>query len=434
MKKIFDYIEGIPKFTKKHSNEYVGRFLCYLGNPEAGKKVIHVAGTNGKGTVCSYMKAMLLALGKEVGCFTSPHLIRLNERININGQDISDEAFAESFQYVKKVVEEMEKAGLPHPSYFEFLFGIALVAFQKKNLTYLILETGIGGRLDATNIIENPMLTIITAIGLDHQEILGETLEEIASEKAGIIKKGTPLVYDANHVVSANVIYNTAIGKACASYGVSADSYEICEVVEKSIAFFLRDSYYERTIWHTKGQGIWQVANAAIALEAMRILEMQGEVSKELNVWQQAMQEALWQGRMQQIETGIVLDGGHNLFAIQQFVKSVCLQEKRDIVILFAVMSDKPYEDMIQCLCESLDLEKVIVTTLQGTRSVEADILEEVFARYTKVPIDKTSNVQEAWKRANEIDKTNTTVYCLGSLYFIGDILKLWKEASYAKF
>jgi folylpolyglutamate synthase/dihydrofolate synthase len=428
VKRIFDYIEEIPKFTKKHSNEYIGQFLRYLGNPEAGKKVIHVAGTNGKGTVCSYMKAMLLALGKEVGCFTSPHLVYLNERININGQDISDKEFAASFHYVKSVVEEMEKAGLSHPSYFEFLFGMALVAFQKRNLTYLILETGIGGRLDATNVISHPILTVITSIGLDHQEILGETLEEIASEKAGIIKAGTPLVYDANNVISAKVIHNTALEKGSTYCEVSTDCYEVCEIAEKSIAFFMRDSYYERTIWRTRGQGIWQVANAAIALEAMRILEMMGEVDKCLHTWQQAMQEALWQGRMQQIETGIVLDGGHNLSAIQQFVKSVSLQDTKGLIILFAVMKDKPYEDMIQCLCETLDLKRVLVTTLQDMRSVKADTLEEVFAKYTKAPIDKVSNVQEAWKRIEKIDKTNTTVYCLGSLYLIGDILKLKKE------
>ena len=429
MKKIFDYIEDIPRFTKKHSREYLVQFLQFLGNPEKGKKVIHVAGTNGKGTVCSYIKAMLLASGKDVGCFTSPHLMRLNERMNMNGKDISDAEFTECFQIVKGVVDKMDKEGLSHPSYFEFLFGMALVAFHKNKLTYLILETGIGGRLDATNIIESPLLTLITSIGLDHQEILGETLEEIAGEKAGIIKKGTPLIYDAQDPIVTKVISKIAMNKQCDCYQIVSQTYKVSKVTEKGIAFWMRDSYYEKTIWNTKGQGIWQVKNAALALEAMRLLEAQGEVNKDLHAWKEAMQTSLWQGRMQQIEAGIILDGAHNLSAMQQFVKSVTLQEKQEIVILFAVMRDKPYQDMIRCLCESLHVKEMIITTLQDTRSVEVKELHKEFARYAGVSICETHNTQEAWQKVREIDKTNKTVYCLGSLYLIGEILGLWKEA-----
>jgi len=434
VKEIIDYIEELPKFTKKHSSEYLLEFLRFLGNPEQGKKVIHVAGTNGKGTVCSYLKSMLLAVGKKVGCFTSPHLIHLHERININGQDISDTKLRECFVYVKTAVGKMEEAGLSHPSYFEFLFGMALVAFHEHRVTYLILETGLGGRLDATNIIAMPLLTIITSIGLDHQEILGNTIEEIAREKAGIIKEGVPLVHDAKNKTATRVIQDIAKEKKSNCFAVSDKTYEICEMTDTGIAFLMRDSYYEKAMWNTKGQGIWQITNAGLALEGMRALQEMGEVPKALNVWKQALQESFWQGRMQQIETGLFIDGAHNHLAMQEFVKSVRLQKVEKIVIIFAIMQDKHYENMIQYLCTSLEVEQVIVTTLQDTRSVTAEKLQSVFETYTDAPVCKTNNIQEAWQILHEMDRTKKTTYCLGSLYFVGEILKLWRETQNVKF
>ncbi len=155
-------------------------------------KVIHVAGTNGKGSVCAYLDAMLRTEGKKVGLFTSPHLIKLNERIVINGEECSDGQFLSVFEQVMDVVRVMEADGLFHPTFFEFLFGMAVTAFAKAGVEYAILETGLGGRLDATNAIEHPVCSVITSIGWDHMAILGNSLEEIAAEKAGILKKGTP--------------------------------------------------------------------------------------------------------------------------------------------------------------------------------------------------------------------------------------------------
>lgn len=183
------YIEDIPKFTKKHTLLHTREFMRRLGNPCQGRKVLHVAGTNGKGSVCAYMQAILLFEGKRVGFFTSPHLVKLNERIRINGKDIDDDTFCRIFAKVRQVAEELEKEGLEHPSYFEFLYGMGMLAFEENDAEYIVLETGLGGRLDATNSFEHPFLSVITSIGLDHTEILGDTIEKIAGEKAGIIKK-----------------------------------------------------------------------------------------------------------------------------------------------------------------------------------------------------------------------------------------------------
>ncbi len=178
------YIEDIPKFTKKHTLLHTREFMRRLGNPCQGRKVLHVAGTNGKGSVCAYMQAILLFEGKRVGFFTSPHLVKLNERIRINGKDIDDDTFCRIFAKVRQVAEELEKEGLEHPSYFEFLYGMGMLAFEENDAEYIVLETGLGGRLDATNSFEHPFLSVITSIGLDHTEILGDTIEKIAGEKA----------------------------------------------------------------------------------------------------------------------------------------------------------------------------------------------------------------------------------------------------------
>lgn len=155
-----------------------------------------MAGTNGKGSVCAYLRAMLEADGKTTGFFTSPHLVKINERICLNGQPVSDEEFLRAFEKVKTTVDEMSGAGFAHPSYFEFLFGMGMVVFAEKCPNYTILETGLGGRLDATNAVENPLMTVITSISLDHTKYLGSTISEIAAEKAGIIKQNVPLVLD----------------------------------------------------------------------------------------------------------------------------------------------------------------------------------------------------------------------------------------------
>ena len=174
----------------KHPPEHTRELLSRLGNPQEGIKIIHVAGTNGKGSVCAYLNAMLLAGGKKTGLFTSPHLVRINERFQINGEDVSDEQFLDAFLKVEKAAKEYEAEGEGHPSYFETLFLMGMLIFKEAGVEYLVMETGLGGRLDATNVVEKPLACIITSISRDHTEYLGDTLEAIAGEKAGIIKAG----------------------------------------------------------------------------------------------------------------------------------------------------------------------------------------------------------------------------------------------------
>ena len=221
-KEIVTYIEEIPRFTRKHSLAHTREMLLFLGNPQNGKKIIHVAGTNGKGSVCAYLDAMLRAEGKSTGLFTSPHLVKMNERIVLNGKQISDEDFCEVFEETMQAVRRMQDAGLEHPTFFEFLFAMAMKAYDRAGMEYIVLETGLGGRLDATSSVE-PVACVITSIGLDHMEYLGDTVEQIAGEKAGIIKPGVPVVIGETTVIGEHVKLYQGVTLGAKSFAVKAD-------------------------------------------------------------------------------------------------------------------------------------------------------------------------------------------------------------------
>lgn len=232
-----DYIETIPKFTVKHPPEHTRELLSRLGNPQEGIKIIHVAGTNGKGSVCAYLNAMLLAGGKKTGLFTSPHLVRINERFQINGEDVSDEQFLDAFLKVEKAAKEYEAEGEGHPSYFETLFLMGMLIFKEAGVEYLVMETGLGGRLDATNVVEKPLACIITSISRDHTEYLGDTLEAIAGEKAGIIKAGVPVIYDASQPGPASVIAAKAKEMGSPAWPMEPSFYEMKTQSREGITF-----------------------------------------------------------------------------------------------------------------------------------------------------------------------------------------------------
>lgn len=196
----------IPKFTTKNTLAHTREFLNRLGNPQNRFRVIHVAGSNGKGSVCAYIDSVLRMAGKKTGLFTSPHLVHLEERFALEGKPCSQQDFVHAADEVEQVVLAMEQDGLPHPTFFEYVFAMGMVIFAHGQVEYAVVETGLGGRLDATNIVEHPLLTVITSISLEHTEILGNKLEEIAAEKAGILKWGVPVVYDASQPKAEIVI------------------------------------------------------------------------------------------------------------------------------------------------------------------------------------------------------------------------------------
>ena len=231
-----DYILGIPLFAQKIGKENLSSLLCRLGNPEKAVPAIHVAGTNGKGSTCRALAQMLAARGYRVGLFISPHLVSINERIQINGTNISDDDFVSAFETVKGQFME-------HPSFFEVMFAMAAVYFRQQKCDFAVYETGMGGRLDATNVL-TPELTIITSVGMDHMEYLGDTIEKIAYEKAGIIKPGVPVIYFRRDEAAARVIEDTAKERGADIIPVEKSDYIINHLGNKTIDFSLHNRYY----------------------------------------------------------------------------------------------------------------------------------------------------------------------------------------------
>ncbi len=411
-----EYILTIPRFTKKNPLEHTKQFLRFLGNPEENLKVIHVAGTNGKGSVCVYLDAMLRAEGKSTGLFVSPHLVKMNERIRMQGKIIADREFLRIFERVMEKVREMERQGFPHPTFFELLFGMAVIAFAENGVEYAVLETGLGGRLDATNSIEHPVCTAITSMGMDHTEILGDTLEKIAAEKAGILKKGAPVFYSEGQEESNRVIENRAaeLGIYCKKIGKNA--FENLRIENKDIAFFCTNAYYGNTAWKLHNTGTYQAENALLALEVMRSLSDDGGHPA---LWREALAQVTWEGRMEEILPGIYIDGAHNINAVYRFAESVNARGPHRMAVLFSAVREKDYEEMAACLCRSLDADYYVVTHIEDRRAEDTEKLAEVFARYTDRPVVVQESPGDALQYVRK-HQDGRTIYCLGSLYLAG--------------
>ena len=411
------YIDELPKFTKKHTLEHTREFLRRLGNPCEDRKVIHVAGTNGKGSVCAYMQAILEAEGKTSGFFTSPHLVKINERIQMNREQVDDDTFYRVFCKVVPIAMEMEKEGSGHPSYFEFLYGMGMTAFEEMGVEYIILETGLGGRLDATNSFENPALSIITSISLDHTDILGDTIEKIAYEKAGIIKKNVPVFYDGSSREASDVIARTALQLGAPCKEITNHAFEIREVQRNYIAFSRVNAYDKDTIWQVPICGYYQVMNAELALSAAEYLLRDEEIHMER--WVKAVAGMSWGGRMEEVMPHLIVDGAHNPGAMDAFVKSIELLNEKIDVLIFSAVSDKKYDQMIAYICEHLDVETFIVTEIDDWRRVEAEKLFEIFKQNTEREVICKKDIKEALETAFQMRKDGE-IYCLGSLYLVG--------------
>ena len=419
-----NYILEIPKFTKKNDREHTRAFLRYLGDPQEHMKVLHVAGTNGKGSVCAYLDGMLRSEGKRTGLFTSPHLVKMNERIVTGGEQISDAQFCAVFEKTRKAVESMEAQGLAHPTFFEFLFGMALAAFAEAGTEYAVIETGLGGRLDATSAVEDPAVCVITSIGLDHMEYLGHTLGEIAGEKAGIIRPGVPVFYAQTAEESDSVIARTAEERGSFCKKIGKDAYEILGIEDKHIAFSCSNAYYGNTTWKLNNTGRYQPGNAMLALEVMRYLF--GEAGHP-DRWRETLADLKWEGRMEEVLPEVYIDGAHNISAVQAFCDSLP-RDERENIILFSAVRDKEYEEMISCLCRNADADLYVVTQISGSRAAEVHELGELFEKYTDRPVLTIESAGDAFRYVLE-HRGDRRVYCLGSLYLAGMIKDCIGEA-----
>ena len=426
-----DYILSIPKFADKLGIDNLNCILDIMDHPERKYPVIHVAGTNGKGSTSLFLASILKEKGERVGIFTSPHLIRLNERIRINDDVISDEDFVGVFEKVMKYIDKASKRGIAHPSFFEFVFLMSAVYFADNLIDYAIFETGMGGRLDATNVVR-PKLCIITSVGMDHMQYLGNTIEEIAYEKAGIIKKGVPVVFfdrkDAATCVIAD--YCKEIGENL--HIVEKKQYNLLKITKKTIDFSFESVYYRYDSLRIKKTALYQIENAVLAVRAFELLsEMDyninnnvDEVHIDLEAIRNGLYNMTWAGRMQRIDERIFVDGAHNEEAIKAFCHTLeVLYKEEPKILLFAVSKDKDYENMIEHLGR-ISFDEIVLVKYNGERSAELDKVKEAFRHFSGSKITTFEDIETGF----EYVKTHVEdrlVFCVGSLYLVGDLLKI---------
>ena len=404
----------------KHPPEHTRELLSRLGNPQEGIKIIHVAGTNGKGSVCAYLNAMLLAGGKKTGLFTSPHLVRINERFQINGEDVSDEQFLNAFLKVEKAAKEYEAEGEGHPSYFETLFLMGMLIFKEAGVEYLVMETGLGGRLDATNVVEKPLACIITSISRDHTEYLGDTLEAIAGEKAGIIKAGVPVIYDASQPGPASVIAAKAKEMGSPAWPMEPSFYEMKTQSREGITFTFAYPGGEKAELALPDVAKYQMMNASLAVYMMHILQDVHDIPK--NVLAEGLSKIKWPCRMEMAAPGVIIDGAHNEDGIAQFVSTAgYFAKENEITILFTAVADKHYHEMIGEICEGIHPSHVVATQIDGSRVVPAEVLAEDFRKAGCTDVCAEPEIGAAYEKALG-KKGSGMLFCVGSLYLAGEL------------
>lgn len=404
----------------KHPPEHTRELLSRLGNPQEGIKIIHVAGTNGKGSVCAYLNAMLLAGGKKTGLFTSPHLVRINERFQINGEDVSDEQFLDAFLKVEKAAKEYEAEGEGHPSYFETLFLMGMLIFKEVGVEYLVMETGLGGRLDATNVVEKPLACIITSISRDHTEYLGDTLEAIAGEKAGIIKAGVPVIYDASQPGPASVIAAKAKEMGSPAWPMEPSFYEMKTQSREGITFTFAYPGGEKAELAIPYVAKYQMMNASLAFYMMHILQDVHDIPK--NVLAEGLSKIKWPCRMEMAAPGVIIDGAHNEDGIAQFVSTAgYFAKENEITILFTAVADKHYHEMIGEICEGIHPSHVVATQIDGSRVVPAEVLAEDFRKAGCTDVCAEPEIGAAYEKALG-KKGSGMLFCVGSLYLAGEL------------
>lgn len=393
-----EYIESIPMWAKEKNS--LSKVKENIETLEVKlPKIVHVAGTNGKGSVCAYLSNILIDAGMKVGTFISPHLIEVNERILLDMKPISDEDLEDISKYVREKLE----GALTSPTYFEYLFYIAAVCFSRSNLDIVILETGMGGRLDVTNIFDET-LGIITSIGMDHMMYLGNTVKEIAFEKAGIIKNNSVVIFDDGDEESNEVIKESAKIRNAGLIALSSIDYESFD--------FTYVNYKKKA--------------AALAILAARVILNKSDIDIK------SIKSTVWHGRMEEIGRDIIIDGAHNVPAIKEFVDNALIVSKnrnKEIKLLISIVKDKEIEEMFDIITAGLDVKKYYLTSIDSYRSNDIkklyNSLNILLEKNKKVAeIACYNNVEEALSEAEFEKRNDEILFCVGSLYLIGEILK----------
>lgn len=411
-----DYITSSYSKTSKNSFETIKKFLNYYDNPQNKLKIIHVAGTNGKGSTCILLNNILMASGYKVGLFTSPHIKTHNERIRINSIPISEKDLEIEVDKIKKTSELVFGDTSESLSFFELFTVMAFNYFYIQKVDFVILETGIGGKNDCTNIINDPILSIITSISLDHTNILGNTLTDIAKQKAGIIKKNSKLVLYTQTDEAFKIFLETSKLQNTEMYYLDDELLlDITYMDLTKTIFNIQHKYFSYTNVKTKLLGKYQVYNIATALLALYALK--DFIKTNNNIILASIQNTLWAGRMEKIyykERLFLLEGAHNEDAMKSLKDSLDIYCKNmNLVIIIGVLNDKDYKSMFSIINNIK--ANIILTKPNNYRAMHPNDLESYF--------DNNVIIIEDYKKAIEkaIQISDDIICITGSLYLVGD-------------
>lgn len=420
-KEAINYIKKVGNFGSNYGLERTERLLEILGNPHKKLNVIHIAGTNGKGSTTSMIASILIEEGFNIGMYTSPFLEEFEERIQINRQNIKKNDLANYMDYIKKAVDKVIEEGYNHPTEFEIITCLMFKYFYDKKVDYAVVEVGLGGRLDSTNVV-NPLLTVITSISLDHTNILGNTLEEIAREKGGIIKKNTPLILYPQKEEALKELQNISKEKSAKIYEVKKDDAKLLEIIKN-------DDFYQKI--KIKGEfntynanlrllGEHQILNCAVAVRAVEVLsKIQGFQIKNI---EKGIENARWIGRLEVLNKNplVVIDGAHNIQGITTLKENVSKYfNYKNIILLIGILADKQVEDMIKVITP---MSKYIIALTPHSDRAELGVkLKEEIEKFNK-NVESFESYETAFKKALSIAREDDLILVTGSLYMIGEM------------
>ena len=410
------YLEQLRLVGSRFGTDCEKELLSLLGNPQDKLRFIHVAGTNGKGSFCSMMSSVLQKQGYKVGLYTSPYIVVFNDRIRVNGLPIAEDDINDLFLRVRQKADTMKTP----PSSFDFITAAAFLWFYETKCDVVVLEVGLGGRYDSTNVIKNSLLSVITGIAFDHTEILGDTIEKIAWEKAGIIKENCPALYGGNDEKALAVIEKECEEKHSELTVKNPDSLKILSTTLDGTEFeFDGKEYFIRLL------GLYQPANAATVLAAIDVLRKHGFEISETAV-KDGLSSAVWQARFEKIadEPVVLYDGGHNPQGVRAAVESVrAYFGDKKINLLVGILADKAHGEMVNTLAEIAD--NVTCIAPPSPRALPAEELAEEF-RSAGIRATAADSIKNGVKQALSGRKP---LLAIGSLYSYNDISENVREA-----
>ena len=419
------YIEDAGKYGSVLGLSNMFEMMIRLGNPQEKLKIVHVAGTNGKGSVIAYIYSVMKQTGLKIGRYISPVLFSYLEKLEISGRQISEERFAQIITKVADVIAAMEKEGLPHPTPFEIETAAAFLWFYEENCDLVLMEVGMGGNLDATNIFTHPVLSILTSISMDHMAFLGDTLGEIAEKKAGILKKGCPMITASQQPEAEKVIRNICRKIEIPYHEAVTDSVRILEDGPDGQTFMYKENTYTIPL-----AGTHQITNAVLAIESLRLLGEQGfKVSQEQI--QSGLKNTIWRGRFTIIhrEPLFIVDGAHNPGAADRLSESV---EKyfsgRRLIYITGVFKDKDYRYVLKKMSPYSSI-LLAIETPDNARALPAADLKKAAEEFYSVT-EAMKDIPEAVRRAFELAKPGDVILSFGSLSFIDRVEKAVRQYS----